>query len=125
MLNLNYGASMENDYKVTDLNTLFERIGELETICNSLNLVVNELNEGSTSYTKPFLTVADAADYLEIKQSTIYTYANNGKIGHYRPGKKLYFSFKDLDEFALNENTHFKSDRQLKAEAVTRNVIAK
>ncbi len=116
---------MENGHKITDLNTLFDRIDALETVCNSLNIEVIELKETRTSYTKPFLTAADAADYLEIKQSTVYTYASKGEIGYYRPGKKLYFSYKDLDEFALNQKKHFRSGRQLKAEAVTINACGK
>ncbi len=51
---------------------------------------------------KEFLTIDEAADFLSLKKSTIYSYTHKKIIKHYKPtGRKLYFKLQDLEKFIL------------------------
>ena len=62
------------------------------------------------SQTKPFLSIKDASEYLNVSQRTMYGYVKDGLIGHYKPADgKIYFSVQDLNRYVLNEDKHYKS----------------
>jgi excisionase family DNA binding protein len=44
-----------------------------------------------------FLDVEEAAEYLGIKKPTLYAWAKNGKVPHYRFNSLVRFKRKDLD----------------------------
>jgi excisionase family DNA binding protein len=66
---------------------------------------------------KPFLTLREAASYLDVSERTIYGYISQKKLSHYKPvDGKIYFSIRDLNEFIMNEDRHYKSISQAKNE---------
>jgi len=46
-----------------------------------------------------WLSADQAADYLNIKKSTLYKKTMNGELPFYKPGKKLRFKRTELSEF--------------------------
>jgi len=51
------------------------------------------------------LSLKAAAVYLDVSRSTLYKMVHQKKISYYKPnGKMLYFSLKDLKDFAFSNN---------------------
>jgi len=51
------------------------------------------------------LTLSEAAEYLKLKKSGLYKLTSKRKIKHSKPsGKKIYFSRRDLDQWAMSGN---------------------
>jgi excisionase family DNA binding protein len=67
---------------------------------------------------KSFMTIQETAEYLGIKVSTVYNYTHRRIIPFYKPRRKIYFKIKDLDNFILNEENHYKSESEIEAEAL-------
>ena len=92
-----------------------------------LSIVIGYINDFQLTLTeqflnknKPFLTVQEAAKYLQLSVPTIYTYINKGLISYYKPsGGKIYFSLSQLNDFVLNEANHYKSKKQIESEVET------
>jgi|GEM_PF-4249243 len=45
------------------------------------------------------LTVPEAAEYLRLKEATIYHYVHHNRIGYYKQGSRLCFDISDLDDY--------------------------
>ena len=53
---------------------------------------------------KPFLSLEETADYLNLSRNTVYSYTYRKLIPIYKlKGRKLYFKIEELNEFILNE----------------------
>jgi len=48
---------------------------------------------------KCWLNAQEAADYLEVKLATLYSYTSNRRIRFFKPGGILKFRISDLDAF--------------------------
>jgi len=75
------------------------------------------LNQEETKNKKVFLSVPDAAMYLSVEVSTIYSYLHRRVIPFYKPLRKVYLRIEDLDNFVLNESNLVKSVKQIEEEA--------
>ena len=53
---------------------------------------------------KPFLSLEETADYLNLSRNTVYSYTHRKLIPFYKlRGRKLYFKIEELNKFILNE----------------------
>lgn len=53
---------------------------------------------------KPILSAEEAARYLGLKRSSLYTLAHKGEINCYKPsGKNLYFEREELDRWVKSK----------------------
>jgi excisionase family DNA binding protein len=60
-----------------------------------------EMNDGLNE--KKFLTISEAACYLNVSVSCMYKKTYKREISFYKPGKKIiYFLKEDLDSYVLN-----------------------
>lgn len=46
-----------------------------------------------------FVKVEEAAEYMGLKKSTLYAYARERKLRHYKRGANLYFSKKEINDY--------------------------
>ena len=57
------------------------------------------------------LTLAEAAEYLNISRSRLYFFTSQSLIPHFKPsGKKIYFQKADLDAFLLRNRVATKQE---------------
>ena len=68
-----------------DLATRLEKIEGLLTDIKTANDRPYDLNK--------------AAEYLDLRKSTLYKLTSTSAIGHFKPGKKIYFEKNDLDSW--------------------------
>ena len=72
---------------------------------------------------KDFLTAKQAADYLGIKMSTLYSYTSKKIVSFNRPnGRKIYFSVETLQEFLSRGRVASKEEIE---NEIVKNLIAK
>ena len=50
---------------------------------------------------KKYLTVKEAAEYLRLKETTVYHYIHNRKIAFHKSFSRVLFTIEDLDNFVL------------------------
>jgi len=75
----------------------------------------------SSKKSNDILTLKEAASYLDLKPSTIYSYVSKGVLSSYKPnGGKLYFLVGDLQQFILNKKYYKKSKDMLESEIISR-----
>lgn len=70
-----------------------------EMIRSSLWEVIRSTPHTIASGKKNYLSVGDAAAFLQIPKSTLYTYTSKRLIPHYKRGKRLVFKQSDLEEW--------------------------
>ena len=65
------------------------------------SIVADELKKNQ----KSFLSISEAAEYLGLAKQTLYCYASQNTLTHYKSqgGKRVYFKIQDLESFALHE----------------------
>jgi len=67
----------------------------------------------------PFISLAEASEYLKLKPATLYSYTHNRVLPFYKlRGRKIYFKREDLDNFILNARNLVKSKQQIENEAL-------
>jgi excisionase family DNA binding protein len=67
---------------------------------------------------RKFLTLAEAAEYLGLQKSTLYSYCKQRLIRFYKVrNRRNYFLKEDLDNFIINESNLVKSQSQIDEEA--------
>ena len=67
---------------------------------------------------KPFLTLYEASEYLGLARSTLYSYVRKKTLPYYKPnGRIVYFKLEDLNNFVLNESSHYRSQDEIKKQA--------
>lgn len=70
---------------------------------------------------RPFLPFKEAAEYLGVRENTLYQYTHKKVIQFYKlRGRKLYFKREDLNDFILNKNNLVKSNDRIETEAITK-----
>lgn len=74
---------------VAEIESVHQRIGEVGRIDRMIQLL--ELFEAQNYMLKDFLTVDDAAQYLNLSKSTIYKMTSRGEIPFYKPNSKTLF----------------------------------
>jgi len=65
---------------------------------------------------KKYLSTKEAAEYLGVSMSTIYSYTRNRIIPHYKPGGNCFFLIKELDEFM--KKNRVKTMEEIKRDAL-------
>jgi excisionase family DNA binding protein len=66
---------------------------------------IARLLEDQALLIKPFLTVDEAAVYLNQSTSNIYKLTSSGKIPHVKKGGRVYFDREKLNEWVLTEDS--------------------
>ena len=67
---------------------------------------------------RKFLSLTEAAEYLGLQKSTMYSYCHKRVLNFYKIHNRLtYFLKEDLDNFILNEQNLVKSQSQINEEA--------
>lgn len=67
----------------------------------------------------PFISLAEASEYLGLSKATLYSYTHKKVLPFYKlRGRKIYFTRKDLDNFILNDLNLVKSKQQIESEAL-------
>lgn len=88
-----------------DLNTVLKKVARAETFLKrygNLNELLDHLEEMEHRIyiVKDFLTIEDAAKYLEVTKSTIYKMTASKEINYYKPnGKCIFILRKDLEDW--------------------------
>jgi excisionase family DNA binding protein len=68
------------------------------------------------------LNADEAAEFISMSKSTIYKYTHEGRIPHYKKGKRLYFKMEELDEWLTENRGYNQTEIVAKAiEYITRN----
>ena len=67
---------------------------------------------------KAFLTISEAAKYLNLSKARMYKYSSQKRITHYKTMRKVYFKREDLDAFILDPLNIVKAKRKLSIEEV-------
>ena len=70
----------------------------------------------SVEIESPFLDVEAAAKYLFVPRSTLYQFTHLKLIPFHKRGKKIYFKVKDLDNWAVGDDSRVASKAELKKE---------
>ncbi len=78
-----------------------------------------ELAQENNLPQRPFLTAAEAAEYLGIALVTLYTYTSRRVIRYYKTRRKIYFRVEDLDAFVLNDGNMVMSREEIAQEAAS------
>lgn len=69
-----------------NINKIYEELTEIKQLINHQNLELLDLNQ--------------AAEYLKLKPSYIYSLTHQNKIPFYKPGgKRIYFNKRELNEW--------------------------
>ena len=90
---------------------LFESI---QNINNKLDRIQKQI----MAREKPFLSIDEASDYLNIPKATIYGYISKGVIPYHKlNGRRVYFDIKELDAYVLNAGNRKMSNAEIESEA--------
>jgi excisionase family DNA binding protein len=57
------------------------------------------MNTENTSYIKKYLSQIEASKYLGLSKSTVLLLTSRGSLAHYRVGRAVRYTVKDLDIF--------------------------
>ncbi len=93
---------------------------------DNINEKLDRLNKLTLSKERPFISISEASDYLQLPKATLYSYTSRGIIPYHKLNdRRVYFSIEDLNEFILNKKNRYKSNSEIEAEAATRVVTRK
>jgi excisionase family DNA binding protein len=70
------------------------------------SVVSSEISKFLKRYEKPWLTVREVAEMLNLSEKTIQNYRSQGKIAYTRLDRKVYISRKELDRFMLSHQSY-------------------
>lgn len=76
-----------------------QTVNPFDEILKKLNGIENQLRllqKGELSTPPDWLTVEEAAKYLNLTKNTIYGKVSTGKLPYYKAGKKLHFRKSEL-----------------------------
>ena len=96
---------MKNQHELPNpFEFLYNRIDHLEKLI--VQLIQGQSYMGTEDKLEPeFLTVREAADFLHISPSTIYSLRSQNKIPFMQQGRRLYFTKENLRQW-LEEGSH-------------------
>jgi len=91
-----------------------------ESILKEIQKQIEELKSLIAKTSKPFLSLEEAAEYLDLAKETVYQFSSKGILPKYKlHGRRIYFKKDDLDDFILNERNRKKTKAELEAKAAT------
>ena len=78
-----------------------------------------------SSFTKQFMTLPQAADYLGLSTSCLYKKTHRREIPFYKPGNKIiYFKISELDVFAFSNRQASREELRLEVnDSLTKKVV--
>lgn len=74
-------------------------MGVLITKIENLETLLLQKQETPKGEIKNFLNAQEAADFLDLKKSTIYAKVHKGELPYMKQGNKLYFCTNDLSTY--------------------------
>jgi excisionase family DNA binding protein len=89
-----------------------EQLNIFNQILSSLDAIHDKLDRPP----RPFLNHTEAAKYLGVPKSVLYTLCSKKKIKYFKRGKRSYFKISDLDDFILNERNRIRTQEELESE---------
>ncbi|SIQ52838.1 helix-turn-helix domain-containing protein [Pontibacter lucknowensis] len=107
---------MENPFAIIE-----KRIDRIESIL--LNIQERLDKTDSTQSTGDFLTVDEAAAYLNISKSAIYEKTSSRSIPHLKKGKRLYFVKQELADWV--KTSRQRTIAEIEAEPASIMVVSK
>jgi excisionase family DNA binding protein len=84
--------------KIT-FNDLPKAVSELTKEVSQLKSLLIKSNSEPTTPSEKLLNIQEAANFLNLSVSTIYTKVSKGTIPYMKQGKRLYFSDKELLDY--------------------------
>ncbi len=75
-------------------------------------------SKGKTFQSHEYLSIDEAANYLQLPKNTLYNYCHNNIIPYHKRGKRNYFLKADLDVWMASNRK--KSVREIHEEALTK-----
>jgi len=91
-----------------------------ESILKEIQRQIEELRSLVTKANRPFLSLEEAAEYLDLAKETIYQFSSQGILPKYKlHGRRIYFKKSDLDDFILNEKNRKRSKAEIETKAAT------
>lgn len=97
-----------------DPEILIKKISERVTE-NILSVLCDQKTSVAPTDDKDLLTVKEAAKFLTLEPSTIYSLVHHGRIPYMKPAKNLYFSKSDLRDYLIKNKR--KSIQEIESEA--------
>lgn len=77
-----------------------QAISQLYQKLDSIQKLLLEKEESQSQIQSTnFLTVQQAADFLDLSKATVYSKCSRGDLPYMKRGKRLYFSQTELDEY--------------------------
>lgn len=83
-----------------------EKIQELHIKIDNLTRLVSTLSTAPLNQVDEILTVKEAAEFLGLKESTIYAKSSRLELPLMKHGKRIYFSKNDLKSFLKLHRVH-------------------
>jgi len=76
---------------------------------------------------KPFLSIDEAAEYLDLKKATLYSYTSRKIIPFRKVRRKIYFDRNELNNFVLKKENKILSNDEIEQKAIqlTKNQFSK
>ncbi len=105
--------------------------GEIQILNNNFFELIQKLVEKAvdeklenlkptTHLLKKFMSLEEAAEYLNLSRNTLYMYNSKNVIPFHRTGNRVYYKLEDLDQYVLGSK-QTKSLQERKAEFLTAN----
>lgn len=87
---------------------------ELAEMKHLLQKIYEELQNSRTKGNDEFLTIPQAASYLNLSISKVYKLTHLRKVRYFKPGKSVYFRRADLDDYIFSNSveTDGETDRK-------------
>jgi len=82
-------------------NPFLEINNRLDEVLGKVNQVLDKNLNADGLDKDEFFLIDQAADYLGVKKSTIYTYTRTRKIRHYKRATNIYFKKSELNDYIL------------------------
>lgn len=68
---------------------------------------------------KPFLSITEAAAYLNMPKGTIYHFTSKGILPYHKlNNRRVYFCIEDLNDFILNRDTRISSKAEIEQKSI-------
>lgn len=95
-INIKYFVNMYN----LSFEDLPKAVGQLYQKIDSIQkLLLERDKQQSQKQSNIFLTVQQAAEFLNLSKATIYSKCSRSELPHMKRGKRLYFSQTELDKY--------------------------
>ena len=91
---------------------------ELEELIRRVLIEENPLPQARQHAAHEYLSMAEAAQYLQMPQSTLYQFCANRRLPYVKRGKRNYFLRADLDAFMAADRR--KSVKEIEEEAMNK-----